>query len=171
MQEHVLMECICIACYNERFRNRVSAELSVTIKNLSAARLLDEALAAEAAGRIALASELLERARIAECAVRLEGLPIVYWAEDNDLMMESRDGAGPCPVLTLLSGTLDMARLANRLNENRDEALVERAGLTEHTRFIVDCEYVSRDDPPVLLQGFAPGRSVAELLNSTIFAS
>ena len=145
-------------------------ELSVPTLTPSASRLLDEALAASAAGRVAHADELLGRAHCAERAVLLEGQPVVYWAQGAELMMESRDGTGPCPVMTLLSGAVDMAQVAAGLNEHRDEALVERAGLTEHTRFIVDGEYLARERPPATFCGFAPGRAVAALLNSTDFA-
>lgn len=132
-------------------------------------QLLEAAVEADKAGRVDVAESLLTSARWQERAKQLEGKPRVYWAEGLNLMTESADGSGPCPVFTLTAGQFDLASLALLLNRDDGTPLAPRAGLTPAATFVVDGEYVSREEPLTVFCGFDLAWRVAEILNAEVF--
>jgi hypothetical protein len=128
---------------------------------------LEEALEAQAAGRHCAAEALFDSARFAERALELAGKPITYWAEGTELMVESRDGTGPCAVFQLYSGEYDMSALAEQLNRLGAAELTPNTSLRAHSQFVADSEYLSREVPAAVFCGDPSIVEVAQrVLNS-----
>lgn len=133
---------------------------------LTTDQFLDEALAAEAAGRQCEASAFIERARCQERASVLARQPAHYWVEADHLLVESQDGTGPCPVLYLEAGTYDMLMLAQLLNQGPANSMSPHPSLTTKTMFVTDGEYITREDPLTVFCGDVPGLDLAAMLNT-----